>query len=58
MWAKRQFGMHGVKLHWGDTYGMILNNYDLLIPSNIGQKVEYNYDNKYWRKHVKVVQPL
>ena len=45
----RQFGMHGVKASlWGDTR-TILNNYDLpMIPSNIGQKVEYNYDNKYF----------
>ena len=45
---ERQFGMHGVKASlWGDTR-TILNNYDLpMIPSNIGQKVEYNYDNKY-----------
>ena len=44
---ERQFGMHGVKASlWGDTR-TILNNYDLpMIPSNIGQKVEYNYDNK------------
>ena len=44
-----QFGMHGVKASlWGDTR-TILNNYDLpMIPSNIGQKVEYNYDNKYF----------
>lgn len=46
---ERQFGMHGVKASlWGDTR-TILNNYDLpMIPSNIGQKVEYNYDNKYF----------
>lgn len=46
---ERQFGMHGVKASlWGDTRS-ILNNYDLpMIPSNIGQKVEYNYDNKYF----------
>ena len=46
---ERQFGMHGVKAPlWGDTR-TILNNYDLpMIPSNIGQKVEYNYDNKYF----------
>lgn len=46
---ERQFGMHGVKVSlWGDTR-TILNNYDLpMIPSNIGQKVEYNYDNKYF----------
>lgn len=46
---ERQFGMHGVKASlWGDTC-TILNNYDLpMIPSNIGQKVEYNYDNKYF----------
>ena len=46
---ERQFGMHGVKASlWGDTR-IILNNYDLpMIPSNIGQKVEYNYDNKYF----------
>ena len=39
---ERQFGMHGVKASlWGDTR-TILNNYDLpMIPSNIGQKVEY-----------------
>ena len=45
---ERQFGMHGVKASlWGDTR-TILNNYDLpMILSNIGQKVEYNYDNKY-----------
>ena len=44
---ERQFGMHGVKASlWGDTR-TILNNYDLpMILSNIGQKVEYNYDNK------------
>ena len=37
---ERQFGMHGVKASlWGDTR---------TIPSNIGQKVEYNYDNKYF----------
>lgn len=47
--CERQFGMHGVKASlWGDTR-TILNNYDLpMIPSNIGQKVEYNYDNKYF----------
>ena len=41
--------MHGVKASlWGDTR-TILNNYDLpMIPSNIGQKVEYNYNNKYF----------
>ena len=46
---ERQFGMHGVKASlWGDTR-TILNNYDLpMIPSNIGQKVEYNYNNKYF----------
>lgn len=46
---ERQFGMHDVKASlWGDTR-TILNNYDLpMIPSNIGQKVEYNYDNKYF----------
>ena len=46
---ERQFGMHGVKASlWGDTR-TILKNYDLpMIPSNIGQKVEYNYDNKYF----------
>ena len=46
---ERQFGVHGVKASlWGDTR-TILNNYDLpMIPSNIGQKVEYNYDNKYF----------
>ena len=46
---ERQFGMHGVKASlWGDTR-TILNNYDLpMILSNIGQKVEYNYDNKYF----------
>lgn len=46
---ERLFGMHGVKASlWGDTR-TILNNYDLpMIPSNIGQKVEYNYDNKYF----------
>ena len=46
---ERQFGMHGVKASlWGETR-TILNNYDLpMIPSNIGQKVEYNYDNKYF----------
>lgn len=46
---ERQFGMHGVKASlWGDTR-TILNNYDLpMIPSNTGQKVEYNYDNKYF----------
>ena len=46
---ERQFGMHGVKASlWGDTR-TILNNYDLpMIPSNIGQKVEYYYDNKYF----------
>ncbi|BFJ99475.1 SusC/RagA family TonB-linked outer membrane protein [Bacteroides xylanisolvens] len=46
---ERQFGMNGVKASlWGDTR-TILNNYDLpMIPSNIGQKVEYNYDNKYF----------
>lgn len=46
---ERQFGMHGVKASlWGDTR-TILNNYDLpMIPSNIGQKVKYNYDNKYF----------
>ena len=46
---ERQFGMHGVKASlWGDTR-TILNNYDLpMIPSNIGQKVEYSYDNKYF----------
>ena len=46
---ERQFGMHGVKASlWGDTR-TILNNYDMpMIPSNIGQKVEYNYDNKYF----------
>ena len=46
---ERQFGMHGVKASlWGVTR-TILNNYDLpMIPSNIGQKVEYNYDNKYF----------
>ena len=46
---ERQFGMHGVKASlWGDTR-TILNNYDVpMIPSNIGQKVEYNYDNKYF----------
>lgn len=46
---ERQFGMRGVKASlWGDTR-TILNNYDLpMIPSNIGQKVEYNYDNKYF----------
>lgn len=46
---ERQFGMHGVKASlWGDTR-TILNNYDLpMIPPNIGQKVEYNYDNKYF----------
>ena len=46
---ERQFGMHGVKASlWGDTR-TILNNYDLpMIPSNIGQKVQYNYDNKYF----------
>lgn len=46
---ERQSGMHGVKASlWGDTR-TILNNYDLpMIPSNIGQKVEYNYDNKYF----------
>ena len=46
---ERQFGMHGVKASlWGDTR-TILNNYDLpMITSNIGQKVEYNYDNKYF----------
>ena len=46
---ERQFGMHGVKASlWGDTR-TILNNYDLpMIPSNIRQKVEYNYDNKYF----------
>ena len=46
---ERQFGMHGKKASlWGDTR-TILNNYDLpMIPSNIGQKVEYNYDNKYF----------
>ena len=46
---ERQFGMHGVKATlWGDTR-TILNNYDLpMIPPNIGQKVEYNYDNKYF----------
>lgn len=46
---ERQFSMHGVKASlWGDTR-TILNNYDLpMIPSNIGQKVEYNYDNKYF----------
>ena len=46
---ERQFGMHGVKASlWGDTR-TILNTYDLpMIPSNIGQKVEYNYDNKYF----------
>lgn len=46
---ERQFGMHGVKASlWGDTR-TIINNYDLpMIPSNIGQKVEYNYDNKYF----------
>ena len=46
---ERQFGMHGVKASlWGDTRP-ILNNYDLpMIPSNIGQKVEYNYYNKYF----------
>lgn len=46
---ERQFGMHGVKASlWGDTR-TILNNYDLpMIPSNIGQKVECNYDNKYF----------
>ena len=46
---ERQFGMHGVKASlWGDTR-TILNNYDLpMIPSNIGQKDEYNYDNKYF----------
>ena len=46
---ERQFGMHAVKASlWGDTR-TILNNYDLpMIPSNIGQKVEYNYDNKYF----------
>lgn len=46
---ERQFGMHGVKASLcGDTR-TILNNYDLpMIPSNIGQKVEYNYDNKYF----------
>lgn len=46
---ERQFGMHGVKASlWGDTR-TILNNYDLpMIPSNIGQKVEYNYDSKYF----------
>lgn len=46
---ERQFGMNGVKASlWGDTR-TILNNYDLpMILSNIGQKVEYNYDNKYF----------
>ena len=46
---ERQFGMHGVKASlWGDTR-TILNNSDLpMILSNIGQKVEYNYDNKYF----------
>ena len=46
---ERQFGMHDVKASlWGDTR-TILKNYDLpMIPSNIGQKVEYNYDNKYF----------
>ena len=46
---ERQFGMHGVKASlWGDTR-TILNNYDLpMIPSNVGQKVEYNYNNKYF----------
>ena len=46
---ERLFGMHGVKASlWGDTR-TILNNYDLpMIPSNIGQKVEYNYNNKYF----------
>ena len=46
---ERQFGMHGVKASlFGDTRS-ILNNFDLpMIPSNVGQKVEYNYDNKYF----------
>ncbi len=59
---ERQFGMHGVKASlWGDTR-TILNNYDLpMIPSNIGQKVEYNYDNKILRassRNGKLLQPL
>ena len=59
---ERQFGMHGGDSPlWGDTR-TILNNYDLpMIPSNIGQKVEYNYDNKYFRtssRNGKLLQPL
>lgn len=46
---QRQFGMHNVKASlFGDTRS-ILNNFDLpMIPSNVGQKVEYNYNNKYF----------
>ncbi len=32
-----------------------------MIPSNIGQKVEYNYDNKYFAqssRNGKLLQPL